>query len=74
MPRQVEDEKNPTCGSIIVADRYELFSFFKFFKNIYRNNLSSEKFIKIDPAALVQGGKLTWQTTARRAVTADWKS
>jgi hypothetical protein len=48
-----------------------IFFIFNFFKNVYINNISSEKFTKIDPAALVEGGKPTWQTAARRAVTAD---
>jgi hypothetical protein len=47
----------------------EFFSFLDFFFNIYRNNLSARKIVKIDPAAPMVGGKLTWQTGEERAVT-----
>ncbi len=36
-----------------------------FFFNIYRNNLSTKKIAEIAPAALMVGGKLTWQTVGR---------
>ncbi len=48
---------------------FEIFSVLNFFLNIYRNNLSAKKNTKIDPAAHLWGGKLTWQTGEERAVT-----
>jgi hypothetical protein len=45
-------------------ERTEFFSFLDFF-NIYGNNLSAKKIGKIDPAAPVVGGKLTWQMAGR---------
>jgi hypothetical protein len=44
---------------------HRIFFIFKFFSfNIYRNNLLAQKITKIDPAALMEGDKLTWQTAA----------
>ncbi len=49
-----------------------IFFSFRFFFNIYRNNLSTKKIAEIAPAAHLWGGKLTWQTGEERAVTEGW--